>query len=88
MSGTKLSASNSSLRNALDSLKMSLSSSLGDKFQCTDTFAQMEATISCIEQKLGDLVLDPSRVIASAEENFAVELPVHNDFQITESIVS
>jgi hypothetical protein len=88
MYGSNLAANNGTLRSALDSLKKALASSLGDKCQCAGMFAEIETTIDCIEQKLNDLVLEPSPVIAAAGEshlhlsgdpqiqlNFAVSTP-------------
>jgi hypothetical protein len=75
MSGIKISSNNESLRNALDSLRQVLTTSLGDKFQCAGTFAEIETTIGSIEQKLNDLVLDPSSIIIEHNEEFATLTP-------------
>lgn len=75
MSGIKISSNNESLRNALNSLRQVLTTSLGDKLQCSSTFAEIETTIGSIEQKLNDLVLDPSSIIIDSKEEFAAPAP-------------
>jgi hypothetical protein len=80
--GSNLSANNETLRSALDSLRAALTSSLGDKCQCAGTFVQMETTIDRIEQKLNDLVLEPSPVVAGADESLLIESQAQLNFAV------
>jgi hypothetical protein len=82
MYGSNLTANNDTLRSALDSLRKTLASSLGDKCQCAGTFAEMETIINCIEQKLNDLVLEPNPVAVPAVAEISFDPQMQLDFSV------
>jgi len=84
--GSNLSANNETLRTALDSLRNALSSSLGDKCQCAGMFAEIETTINCIDQKLNDLVLEPSPVGVPTEGSLSIDPPMQLNFAVSAPI--
>jgi hypothetical protein len=88
MSGSKLSANNGSLRSALGSLREVLTSSLGDKCQCTGIFSEIESTIDRIEQKLNDLVIGPNPGLDVVGENLSVDAQEQFSFALEAAVVT